>query len=135
MKFRTFIALLFAIVFFSSSCEKQENTRKEDEKELAKLYGDIKALSESVSCNDASLWKFTALGAKACGGPTSYIAYSSKIDTTYFLKLVNTYTEKMQVFNVKYGVISDCSVMVPPDGIICKEDKPQFVYNDRFEPN
>jgi len=131
MKIRTSLIALLAVVLVAFSCEEKEVfSREADYEELEKLYAEIKTLSESRSCSDASLWKFTALGAKACGGPTQYIAYSVEIDTNYFLDLTHTYTTKMKAFNTRYNIISDCAMVMPPDAVTCEDGKPKFIYNN-----
>lgn len=130
MKTRTFIMGLLTVVLMAFSCEEKEgNSLEADRKALEELYTEIKALSESKACSDASLWKFTALGAKACGGPTQYIAYSVEIDTDYFLNLTQTYTEKMIAFNTRYNIVSDCAMVMPPDAVVCRNGKPEFIYS------
>lgn len=130
MKARTVLAVLLTLIFSSFSCEEKESTSQEkDQKVLNDLYLEIKTLVESEDCTNAALWKFTAIGAKACGGPTQYIAYSVNIDTTYFLKLANTYTVKMKEYNEKYGMISDCAIVMAPDTVTCENGKPKLIYN------
>ncbi|WP_118195846.1 hypothetical protein [Albibacterium indicum] len=116
-----------------ASCEKDdvENVRERDEKRLEELYNEIKEISESVTCEDAGEWEFTAIGSKACGGPTGYIAYSNTIDTEAFLEKVKLYTELQQQFNIDWEITSDCSVVAKPSGVICNDEgKPEFVYNN-----
>lgn len=125
-------ALIFAsiLVFSFASCEKKyfSNSREEDELELSNLRKEIDKMSNQVSCENAAEWKFTAIGAKACGGPASYVAYSSKIDENSFLKTVSDYTQKQKTFNAKWDVASDCMFVTAPKGVECVSGKPKFVY-------
>jgi hypothetical protein len=47
---------------------------------------------------DSADWAFTSIGSKACGGPTGFVAYSLKLNTTEFLtKLkIHKLSEKIQ---------------------------------------
>jgi hypothetical protein len=42
------------------------------------------------------------IGSKACGGPTGFIAYSLKLNTTDFLDKVEKYTNSQKRFNNKW---------------------------------
>lgn len=123
------------LLFFSSilvtlctACDKAElNTRPADEKELRQLHEEILSFANSSDCTDPGQWAFTALGSKACGGPTSYIAYPKNSNSQHFLSLVERYTEAQQAFNKKYGLISDCMFIMPPKGIRCENNRPVFI--------
>lgn len=95
---------------------------------LNALLEEIEELAMSEVCEDGSEWRFTALGAKPCGGPSAYIAYSSKLDTLLFLEKVNRYTEEVKDFNIKTGAISDCALVEEPEDVICKNGNPVFTY-------
>lgn len=108
---------------------KRELSEQEIEhRNLMDLFSEIQSLSYSTYCYDASNWTFVAYGAKACGGPQGYIAYSTKIDTVAFLKKVENYTKTEKEFNIKWGVISDCSVVNPPKKVECKNGYPSLIY-------
>jgi hypothetical protein len=126
---KNFIFLIaLSLCFYFSACEDKQVTSKEnDEQELIALFNKIKSLSAQVSCENDSDWKFVAYGNKACGGPTGFIAYSSKIDIIAFLKIVDQYNNKQREFNIKWSVYSDCSIISPPKSIICENGKPKFV--------
>jgi hypothetical protein len=99
-----------------------------DHRSLMDLFDEIQNLSYSVSCTDTSEWFFTAYGAKACGGPQGYIAYSNKIDTVAFLKKVETYSQAEKDFNFKYGIISTCDVISAPRSVVCQNGFPILKY-------
>lgn len=96
------------------------------------MYAELQRLSESVVCDNGDDWRFVGIGSKACGGVGNFIAYSSKIDTISFLSKAEKYTSATVEFNKKWGIISDCSLIVAPDGVICEDGKPKFKYKDRF---
>lgn len=126
--YKLLIAIL--IVAGASACKKRDGSSMEADKlKLESLMTEIKGLSE-VKCEIAEDWKFRAIGAKACGGPTRYIAYSSKIDTVAFIQKVNKYTTDQKIFNEKWGTISDCSLPAKPEKVICENDMPKLVYKN-----
>ncbi|WP_299059016.1 hypothetical protein [uncultured Polaribacter sp.] len=108
---------------------KRELTAQEiAHRNLMDLFNEIQNLSNSFSCEDSKDWTFVAYGAKACGGPQGYIAYSTKIDTVTFLEKVANYTKAEKDFNIKYGIDSDCSLADEPATVICKNGFPRFTY-------
>ncbi|RIW17157.1 hypothetical protein D0X99_05230 [Algoriphagus lacus] len=119
--------LVVISLFWLSGCGLLEDDSKKYElDEIEELYSEIIALSESVSCTNSSEWKFTAMGSKACGGPTRYIAYHQSVEEK-FLSLVGQYTKLQAEYNLKYDVVSDCSLIVAPRNIICEAGKPVFM--------
>jgi hypothetical protein len=128
--YQTVIIFASILVFSFTSCEKEDfyNTREEDQEEMSVLKREIDKLAGQFSCENASEWKFTPIGTKACGGAGAYIAYSTKIDEAAFLKKVALYTQKQNALNVKWGYISDCALVVAPKSVECVNGKPQFVY-------
>jgi hypothetical protein len=132
MRFISLILTIFIISF--TNCNKIEgeitesSTQKEDDDYLEMLYDEISEMAEKYDCDNASKWRFTAIGAKACGGPVEYIAFSNKINTKLFLKKVELFTEQQAIYNKKWGIISDCSIPPEPEDVICENGKPKFIY-------
>ncbi len=128
--YKSLLFLVTLLVFSFAGCDHEHfyANKEGDQQELAKLRSEIDKLSEQINCDNSADWKFTAIGEKACGGPAGYVAYSTKIDETLFLKKVDLYTQKQKAFNVKWNIISDCMFMVPPKSIDCVSGKPKFVY-------
>ncbi|MDQ6469420.1 hypothetical protein RB619_02110 [Flavobacterium sp. LHD-80] len=127
------LSFIFAILcLIITSCSSDENEAQEkNAQELERMYQEIVTLSKvnSEACTDSKDWDFTAIGAKACGGPEKYIAYSKKINTAEFLAKVKTYTEARAAFNVKWNIMSPCDVAIPPAGVGCAEGKPVLLWN------
>lgn len=122
--------LIIPLLFILGSCQLFEADPKEYAlSELDELYKKIVSISESKTCSNSSNWKFTAIGSKACGGPTGYIAYSTEIDEKEFLDLVAQYTKLQNEYNVKNEIFSDCMYIVSPSGVICENGKPVFQYD------
>ena len=108
---------------------KVEMTEQEkDHQALMDLFDEIVQLAESVNCTDSSEWKFTAYGAKACGGPQGYIAYNIVIDEHSFLEKIQTYTEAEKAYNIKWNIVSDCSMVATPTHVVCENNKAILKY-------
>jgi hypothetical protein len=95
--------------------------------ELLNQQTEIIRLSESVACTNASEWKFTPMGNKACGGPARYIAYHQSIERN-FLDLVERFTALQKAYNEQNNVLSDCMLVGPPRTIQCEANKAVLVY-------
>ncbi|MBN1253532.1 MAG: hypothetical protein JXR51_06170 [Bacteroidales bacterium] len=125
--------VLFLILLVSASsliaCDKEiENTQEQEQAILDEMLIKIQILADTEQCINDNDWNFTAIGSKACGGPTGFIAYSIKIDTILFLQKVDEYTNAQEEFNKKWNIVSDCSIIVAPESIICIDGKPEFAY-------
>lgn len=108
---------------------KREFSEQEIEhRALMDLYNELYELAYSETCSNISYWTFTAFGAKACGGPQGYIAYSTKIDTVSFLEKIEAYSEAEKAFNVKWNIASDCSIINPPISVECQNGYPVLIY-------
>ena len=111
-------------------CEEKDlyNTRSEDDREMVVLKNEIDKIATQYSCDNATEWKFVSIGAKACGGASGYIAYSSKVDEATLLSKIEIYTQKQNAYNIKWSVISDCSLVMQPKSVECVSGKPKLVY-------
>ena len=97
---------------------KPENNmaQQEDRQQLTSLMREIDAIIALEPCINPADWKFTAIGAKPCGGPSSYIAYPAKLEAQILPKIEH-FTQMQSAFNKKYNLMSDCSMVMPPAGI------------------
>ncbi|HEY9222135.1 MAG TPA: hypothetical protein VIO43_11250 [Lutibacter sp.] len=119
------IALL-AIVFGCTN--NTESSKEEDLAELATLQEEIELVVNSGDCSENSDCESIAFGSKACGGPKTYLAFSTTIDVVLLEQKVAIYNELENDFNKKWGIISDCSVPTPPVDVICVAGKCTAVY-------
>ena len=108
---------------------KPENNlmQQADQQQLSSLIKEIDLMVQGEKC-DGSLsdWTFTAIGAKPCGGPSSYIAYPKKREVEILPK-VQKFTEMQSAFNKKYKLMSDCAIVPEPTEIKCEEGKAVLV--------
>ena len=119
---------IFLISLLVVSCELVINEPLlVSEEELINAQAEIIRLAESVPCTNASEWKFTPMGSKACGGPARYIAYHQSIERE-FLNLVENFTSLQKAYNEQNDVVSDCMLVSPPRTIQCEADKAILVY-------
>ena len=119
---------IIALTALLTSCSLfGEGEKQYQLEEIEQLEQEILALSESVSCTNSSEWKFTAMGSKACGGPTRYIAFHQSLESK-FMDLVNQYTKLQAEYNQKNNVFSDCMFVSPPKSVTCEAGKAILVY-------
>lgn len=95
--------------------------------ELLKFQTELIQLSESIPCTNASDWKFSPMGSKACGGPARYIAYHQSIERE-FLDLVEQFSALQKTYNEQNNVLSDCMLVNPPKSVQCEANKAILVY-------
>lgn len=102
--------------------------QEEDHRALMELYNELYYLAYSESCTDISDWTYTAFGSKACGGPQGYIAYSTKIDVALFLQKITNYNNAEKEFNLKWDIVSECSIPSEPTRIECYNGYATLIY-------
>ena len=109
-------------------------TQEEDQLQMKNLIKKIDSLIATETCSDPADWKFTAIGSKACGGPTSYIAYPINLEDE-ILKKASQFTSMQSEFNTKYGLMSDCAMILPPVEIRCENGKAVLIgdHSDKEE--
>ena len=130
---QTFLPIfLFTICIslLSFQCEEEDNTptQEEEQTELNILKSDIETLANTSICNNTFICKYIAFGSKPCGGPWSYLIYSTSIDQQNLQNLVEVYNEKQAEFNTKWGIFSDCAFAMPPTSITCENNSCVPVY-------
>lgn len=121
IRYLIFVALLITF----SSCSNDDELSRDS---LNEQLNEILAMAESVPCEDSADWRIVGLGAKPCGGPSSFIAYSVAINTETFLELVEQYNSDSKAFNEREGLISDCAIVLQPNGVICENGSAILVY-------
>lgn len=110
-------------------CEDDAVSNQESEQQaLIASKKAIEDLAATSICNDTFECKFIALGSKPCGGPWSYVVYSTSIDTEKLEKMVETHNKKESDFNKKWGIFSDCAFATPPTSVNCENNTCIAVY-------
>jgi len=113
--------VLLAIVF--SCTNNTESSKEEDLAELTALQEEIELLIDSGICSENASCDYIAFGSKACGGPKTYLVYSTSIDIVLLQQKAATYNALENAYNKKWGVISDCSYVLPPNEVTCINGK------------
>lgn len=121
---KSFTFLILTLMLFISCISDDSNTATYESElsELNLLKDQIEALASTSACNESSDCEFIAFGSKPCGGPWSYLVYSTSIDTDQLENLIEDYNQKETVFNLKWDVVSDCSLAIPPTSINCENN-------------
>ena len=83
----------------------------------AVLYVEIKAMVGTAAATEPLQCKKTGLGHKPCGGPASYLIYSTQgLDEALLLQKVSRYNQLVQAEQERLGLVSDCAI-VPEPGV------------------
>ncbi|ALJ05492.1 hypothetical protein APS56_10340 [Pseudalgibacter alginicilyticus] len=127
------IIFLFIVCFslVAFQCEDNNDTSKtqeEERKELSNLKTNIETLANASICDETTECKYIALGSKPCGGPWSYLIYSTSINVDELENLVKDYNKKEAAFNTKWGVFSDCAFVLPPSKVNCENNSCLPIY-------
>lgn len=86
---------------------------------LETQLNDIQNFVKKGSCAQDGECAYLAIGSKACGGPMGYIIFSNDIDVAALKKMVDKYTQDQKTYNIENNVISDCSIVNPPEKVGC----------------
>ncbi|UJR33633.1 hypothetical protein I4U23_021068 [Adineta vaga] len=74
-------------------------------------------------CKTSADCAAAAVGARACGGPNSYVVYSRKSSNADdIISLAKLSTELEQKYNMENSVMSICMMAIPPSAV-CTENK------------
>lgn len=83
----------------------------------AQLYAEIKAMVGTAAASEPAQCRKVGVGHKPCGGPASYLIYSTQgLDEALLLQKVSQYNQLMQAEQQRLGLVSDCAV-VPEPGV------------------
>lgn len=112
----------FSILFLATQCDEKRNspsTYEEQRAELNLYKEKIADLAATSVCNETTECQFVGFGSKPCGGPWSFLIYTSSIDVDQLLLWVEDYNQLEKVLNEEWGLVSDCSMSMPPNSIEC----------------
>ena len=125
-----FLVLIGCLILVNCSNDEIDSSREQEQRILDQMFIEILGQSKNDSCSSSEQWSFTAIVTKACGGPSSYIIYSTQIDTEDFLEEVSEYTRAEASFNEKWDIVSDCSTPRIPSGVKCVDGRPELFFNE-----
>jgi len=79
------------------------------------LQAQIRRLVGKAECSSDSQCRILPLGARPCGGPAGYLAWSSTATPAGELQaLADRYRTEQQERNAQSGMVSDCRAIAPP---------------------
>lgn len=122
------IGMYFVFGLYLGCSNDDAWTQEQEAQHLEQLFTKIEYLAHQESCDNSAEWTFTSYGHKACGGPVGYIAFSTTIDTMLFFEIIDEHRAAQHAFNVKWGIISDCSLPPQPRVVFCEDGKPMLEY-------
>ena len=111
-QFKTVIAVLVLGigVSFSHTCGAET-----DKEAVVRLRGEIMALIGDASCRNVVNCRVVGLGARPCGGPEEYVAYSIwRTMSDGFGNLVSEYNLISEDLAIDSGVTSSCERIEEP---------------------
>ena len=84
------------------------------------LLSRVQAEVGNAACTHSSQCRSIAIGHKACGGPDSYLAWSTAVSNEGRLKeLVAAHAEARRKDDEKSGRVSNCMMLMDP-GAVCE---------------
>jgi len=78
----------------------------------------LQAAVGTAACDSPAQCKTVAIGHKACGGPESYMAYSTKADGAGVSRLAQRYADARKGEDQRGGMVSNCMLLRDP-GATC----------------
>lgn len=125
-----YLVLAFLTTLVIVSCKSDDITLTCDDYiiSLEALETDINELAQTSLCTEEFECRFLPFGVKACGGPKSYVIYSTSIDTLLIKNMIDVYNDIETEFNQICDATSDCSVPAAPIGFECLDGEcvPQY---------
>jgi len=127
------LRLAAASLLILTACAGARSPAPEAESPVVALWQQIKSANANLQCDNSSQCHSIGIGAKACGGPENYLAWSSKNSDGAQLKaLVAQHSAARREDDQRKGMMSTCSVVSDP-GASCRAGvctlNPQSVIN------
>lgn len=114
------LRLAAATLLILTACAGARSPAPAPAEPMVVLWQQIKAANANLSCDDNSQCHSIGIGAKACGGPENYLAWSSKHSDGAQLKtLVAQHAAARRENDRRQGMMSTCSVVSDP-GASCR---------------
>lgn len=117
------LASIVSILIATAACANDPDGRKAPTPETAnsaKLWQQIQAEVGDAACDAPQQCRSVAVGAKACGGPDSYLAWSTqRSDAKRLQALVDQHAQARRDENRAAGMMSNCSLVTDP-GASCQ---------------
>jgi len=93
---------------------KEEYSDKVKPEQLNELAGEIFRLVGTPEADSPEQCRALPFGAKPCGGPVSWLVYSTKVtDSELLAEKVQQYNELSERYNKQEELVGDCAVLNP----------------------
>jgi|GEM_PF-320830 len=130
--------ILFLLLFLPlliNGCDNDELSKEEYKEMLDKELAELKVISQSLECTDATEWDFIEVGRSICGGPQVYLPYHSSVATNYFFQKIEAYNKASKYYVDKWYKDVACVLIYlpPPTGIECVDGEAKLVFNNGCE--
>lgn len=103
--------LALALATLPACIEPDEYDEEADIQQLEQLRQEILAYVGTPECGQPGSCRTIPFGDKPCGGPWSYLIYSTvSTDSVALTGMVARYNRFNHTLNLRYGWASDCSV-------------------------
>jgi len=117
------VAAIVATILVAA-CARQEEppavetpsvNRAVNETRVRELEQQARALARTDGCDQASQCATAPVGAKACGGPRTYLVYCrATTDEAALLRALDELKRAEEEYNRAAGLASDCMFVTPP---------------------
>ena len=86
-----------------------------DRADITRLERDARALAHTAGCSTAAQCRTAPVGAKACGGPRTWLVYcAATTDTVRLMRALRELERVEKAWNARAGVMSTCEMRLPP---------------------
>ena len=109
--------IAFGLIMMTQSCTKANSD--EQTASPQDLYAKIQEAASNQGCTSSADCGLLPMGAKPCGGPEAYIAYSkNNSDEAKLQKMAQSYKESRQKYNEENQMMGTC-VVTPKPRVSC----------------
>ena len=115
-------AILSSLLFSTQCDEDKPVTFEDDQADLIAFKTEIKNLVSTSICSDDFECQYIAFNSKPCGSAWEYLIYSTSINNDKLEAMVESYNAQEKDFNERWGIASDCAVVLPPTSISCENN-------------
>lgn len=92
----------------------------------AQHFTRLQALIGEAPCDSDEQCRTIGVGAKACGGPGRYLAWSTRnVKPAELEAQAQAYAQAVRAENERSGLLSDCSLVTDP-GAVCRAQRCQL---------
>ncbi len=117
------VLIFFSLAVLILGCDVLSGQETVNQSYLEAQLKEINDFVQSGNCDNQAQCNYLPIGHKACGGPAGYVVFSDNIDVEALNKMIEKYTDDQRIYNKENNIISDCSMVNPPEKIGCIDGK------------